>query len=102
MTKDKYRVHGSSCGSSSISRRGALGMAAAAAFSPLCSYADECDKASVTEDLDLEVNADAPAESWRFSDGIPVEVSEPGDSASFYAAFEKWGKDENGKWVNSI
>ena len=92
MTKDNYRAHGNVCDSSSISRRGALGLAAAAAFLPLCSHAEEPDEVLVVGDLDLAVNADAPAESWRFNDGIPVESSEPGDSTSFYAAFEKWGK----------
>ena len=102
MAKNNYRAHGDMCDSSSISRRGALGLAAAAAFSPLCSHAEEVDEVPVVGDLDLAVNADAPAESWRFSDGIPVESSEPGDGTSFYAAFEKWGKNESGAWVNSI
>ena len=102
MAKNNYRAHGDMGDSSSISRRGALGLAAAAAFSPLCSHAEEVDEVPVVGDLDLAVNADAPAESWRFSDGIPVESSEPGDGTSFYAAFEKWGKNESGAWVNSI
>lgn len=102
MAKNNYRAHGGMCDSSSISRRGVLGLAAAAAFSPLCSHAEEVDEVPVVGDLDLAVNADAPAESWRFSDGIPVESSEPGDGTSFYAAFEKWGKNESGAWVNSI
>ena len=82
-----------------ISRRGILGAAAVAsiaALTPKPAFGE--DEAAGFE----SVNADFPAESWRYQDGLPIQAEETDAGIAPLADYVKWGKNDAGEWVNSV
>lgn len=82
-----------------ISRRGVLGAAAVAsiaAIAPKPAFAE--DEVAGAE----SINADFPAESWRYQDGLPIQTGEADAGIAPLADYVKWGKNDAGEWVNSV